>query len=99
MSAGRPINQAAIEALRLSEIRTLGHKEASDALKGKLGIDINPYGVGRLRRIHGITWTNMQLVSNKFRDMRNKGKEPTIDYIVNVFNAAPVYAERLIKRG
>lgn len=99
MSAGRPINQPAIDALRLSEMRTLGHREASEALKVKFGINVNRQGVGRLRRLHGISWSNMDLVSNKFRDMRNKGNEPTLDHIVNVFNAAPVYAERLIKRG
>lgn len=99
MSAGRPINQSAIDALRRSDMRTLGHAEASDALKVNFGIMVSRQGVGRLRRVYGIHWSNMALATNRFRDMRNSGNEPTIDTLINVFGVSTKHAERLIKGG
>lgn len=97
MSDGRPVNHAAISALRKHDIACLGHLEASKELKVKYGIDLSFSSVGRLRRQFGIPWSNTRLASKFVRDLRLNNKEPDFSFLINEMKVSPAHAERLIK--
>lgn len=96
MSAGRPINQQAIDALRRSDMRTLGHAEASEALKVNFGIIVSRQGVGRLRRVYGIKWANHKCVAVRIRSLMVSGKVPDKETILSDFKVSNSYANRLL---
>lgn len=97
MSAGRPINQQAIDALRRSDMRTLGHAEASEALKVNFGIIASRQAVGRIRRVYGINWVNNKYVSVRARAMIVSGGWPTLETVTNTFDVSRSYALRITK--